>query len=220
VWCGLSGLFGGGRLAWLGLEMCAGLRALRVELSSLLRAGGESSRGGSESGPPRSWEVSSSAVSEAGRWVLRLAGRREPSPQEREVAGLIKGLGLVFEQNRLFEVGGRAFLVDFFLPGVGAVLECTLCGEGGGKAVSELLKRCSYFDYKFRRIRSAGSELVCAVLAEAPLASPERVRAALSDFENIDLILTTLGELSCFLRGFLLCRGRVDPKPAGGGDSR
>jgi len=148
-----------------------------------------------------------------------LSSRREPSPQEREVVELVRGLGLVCEQNRLFEVGGRAFLVDFYLPELGAVLECTLCGESGGKAVSELLKRCSYFDYKFRRIRGAGVKLVCAVLAEAPLASPERVRAALSDFESIDLILTTLGELSCFLRGFLLCkRGAADPKPARGGD--
>jgi len=148
-----------------------------------------------------------------------LSSRREPSPQEREVVELVSGLGLVFEQNRLFEVGGRVFLVDFYLPGLGAVLECTLCGESGGKALSELLKRCSYFDYKFRRIRRAGGELVCVVLAEAPLASPERVRAALSDFENIDLVLTTLGELSCFLRGFLLCkRSTLNPESIGGGD--
>jgi len=133
---------------------------------------------------------------------------------------LVRGLGVEYEQNRLFEVAGRVFLVDFYLPGLEAVLECTFCQESGGKAVSELLKRCSYFDYKFRRIRGTGIELVFAVLAEAPLASPERVRAALSDLENIDFVLTTLGELSCFLRGFLLCRGRVDPKPAGGGDSR
>jgi len=165
--------------------------------------------------------ASANAISDAGRWVLRLSSRREPSPQEREVVELVRGLGLAYEQNRLFEVGGRAFLVDFYLPGLGAVLECTLCQESGGKALSELLKRCSYFDYKFRRIRGAGVELVCAVLAEAPLASPERVRAALTDFENIDFVLTTVGELSCFLRGFLLCRrSTLNPKSIGGGDQR
>jgi len=150
-----------------------------------------------------------------------LSSRREPSPQEKEVVGLLGGLGLGFEQNRLFEVRGKVFIVDFFLPGLGAVVECTLCGESGGKAISELLKRCSYFDYKFRRIRGTGAELLCAVLAEAPLASPERVRAALSDFESIDLVLTTLSELQCFLRGFLLCkRSALDLKPIGGGNLR
>lgn len=86
--------------------------------------------------------------------------------QEEHVKEVLDSVRLRHEPHKVFPIGNRSAVVDFFLPGQNLVIECWLSRSRRGVALGWGERNATYVDFKFRRLKESYLGLRCLGLVE------------------------------------------------------
>ncbi len=115
--------------------------------------------------------------------------------QEEHVKEVLDSLGLRNEPHKVFPMGNRSAVVDFFLPGQNLVIECWLSRSRRGVALGWGERNAAYVDFKFRRLKESYPGLKCLALVELFQVDVDSVKEVVGPImAHADLMAYTLGE--------------------------
>lgn len=121
--------------------------------------------------------------------------------QEEQVEGVLLQYGITRLTHAVFPVGGRAYVVDFYLPNNQTVIECWQSTSRRGVALTWVEKNACYIDWKFRRIKGVSPAVRCVALVEVGQAGAEQVREYVGPvMEHADAVCYSMGELAKVVR--------------------
>jgi len=121
--------------------------------------------------------------------------------QEEQVDDILNQYAISHYSHVVFPVGGRNYVVDFYLPNQKIVLECWRSTSRRGVALTWVEKNAAYVDWKFRRMKEAYSDLRCVALVEVLQAKAELVKVYVGPvMEHADALSYSMDELARVVR--------------------
>ncbi len=122
--------------------------------------------------------------------------------QEERVEGVLLQYGITRMTHAVFPVGGRSYVVDFYLPNSQMVIECWQSTSRRGIALTWMEKNAAYVDWKFRRVKEVNPSVRCVALAEVAQAAAAKVKEYVGPvMEHADVVCYTMEELGMFVGG-------------------
>lgn len=135
------------------------------------------------------------------KWMNRMHSLVPLTEQEENVQDILLQYGITRLTHAAFPIGGRLYVVDFYLPNDQAVIECRQSTSRRGVALTWVEKNACYIDWKFRRIRGSSPGVRCAALVEVAQAKPEQVREYVAPvLEHADAVCYSAEELAGVVR--------------------
>ncbi len=121
--------------------------------------------------------------------------------QEEQVDDILNQYAISHYSHVVFPVGGRTYVVDFYLPNQRIVLESWRSTSRRGVALTWVEKNAAYVDWKFRRVKEAYSDLRCVALVEVLQAKAELVKVYVGPvMEHADALSYSMDELARVVR--------------------
>ena len=121
--------------------------------------------------------------------------------QEEQVDDILNQYAISHHPHVVFPVGGRNYVVDFYLPNQRIVLECWRSTSRRGIALTWVERNAAYVDWKFRRVKEAYPDLRCVALVEVLQAKVELVRKYVGPvMEHADALSYSMEELARVVR--------------------
>ena len=121
--------------------------------------------------------------------------------QEEQVDDILNQYAITHNAHVVFPVGGRNYVVDFYLPNQRIALECWRSTSRRGVALTWVEKNAAYVDWKFRRVKKAYPDLRCVALVEVLQANVELVRVYVGPvMEHADALSYSMEELAKVVR--------------------
>ena len=136
------------------------------------------------------------------RWMDRMHSLVPMTQQEEQVDDMLNQYAIDHRQHVVFPVEGRTYVVDFYLPGSNAAIECWRSGSRRGIALTWVERNAAYVDLKFRRIKAAYPAVRCLGLVEVPQADPGLVEKYVGAvMEHADGMAYEMSGLADLVRG-------------------
>ncbi len=101
-------------------------------------------------------------------WVNKVHSQLPLNLQEERVKDVLIGFRLQHEVHRVFPVGNRSLVVDFYLPRRNLILECWESVSRRGTALTWVERNAAYVDLKFKKLKEANPGIHCLGFIEAP----------------------------------------------------
>src|SRR5437667_9098860 len=86
--------------------------------------------------------------------------------QEEQVDDILNQYAISHYSHVVFPVGGRTYVVDFYLPNQSIALECWRSTSRRGVALTWVERNAAYVDLKFQRIKAANPDVRCLALVD------------------------------------------------------
>lgn len=135
------------------------------------------------------------------RWMDRMHSLVPMTEQEEQVDDILNQYAVSHHPHVVFPVGGRTYVVDFYLPNQRIALECWRSTSRRGVALTWVEKNAAYVDWKFRRVKEAYPDLRCVALVEVMQAKVELVRVYVGPvMEHADALSYSMEELAGVVR--------------------
>ena len=121
--------------------------------------------------------------------------------QEEQVDDILNQYAISHYSHVVFPVGGRTYVVDFYLPNQRIALECWRSTSRRGIALTWVERNAAYVDWKFRRVKEVYPDLRCVALVEVMQAEVELVRVYVGPvMEHADALSYSMEELTSVVR--------------------
>jgi len=121
--------------------------------------------------------------------------------QEEQVDDILNQYAISHYSHVVFPVGGRNYVVDFYMPNHRIVLECWRSTSRRGIALTWVERNAAYVDWKFRRVKEAYADLRCVALVEVQQADPKLVQKYVKPvMEHADALSCSMEELARVVR--------------------
>src|SRR2546426_12193481 len=101
-------------------------------------------------------------------WVKKMHGGLSLNQQEERIKEILIAFGLRHEVHRIFSVGNRSLVVDFYLPAGKLILECWSSRSRRGTALTWIERDAAHVDLKFKKLKENYPGIRCLALVEAP----------------------------------------------------
>ena len=135
------------------------------------------------------------------RWMDKMHSLVPMTGQEEQVDDILTQYAIEHHQHVVFPVGGRTYVVDFFLPGFSVILEVWKSTSRRGIALTWVERNAAYIDLKFRRIKGTYPNVRCFGLVEVPQADATLVAKYVGVvMEHADGMAYEMSEFARFVR--------------------
>lgn len=137
-------------------------------------------------------------------WMNKVHSFVPLTEQEELVEDILLQYGVNHLTHAVFPVGGRMYVVDFFLSDQRVLVECWRSTSRRGVALNWVEKNACYVDMKFRRIKAAYPDVRCLAFVEVMQAKPDLVRKFVAPvMEHADFMAYERTEFAYILRGLV-----------------
>ncbi len=120
--------------------------------------------------------------------------------QEERTREVLQELAIRHEPHKVFPIGNRSLVVDFFLPEQNLVIECWLSRSRRGVALTWVETKAAYIDLKFKRLKENYPGIRCGGLVEVPQVDLESLREVVGAvMVHADFMAYTLIDFMGFL---------------------
>jgi hypothetical protein len=136
-------------------------------------------------------------------WVNKLHSQLPLNLQEERVKDVLIGFRLRHEVHRVFSIGNRSLVVDFYLPERNLVLECWESVSRRGTALTWMERNAAYVDIKFRKLKENYPGIRCLGFVEARQVDQESLRDFVGAIMvHADLMAYSMEELGAAMKSY------------------
>ncbi len=134
------------------------------------------------------------------KWMNKMHSLLPLNLQEERTREVLQELAIQHEVHKVFPVGNRSLVADFYLLQRNLVIECWMSRSRRGVALTWVETKAAYIDIKFKRLKENYPGIRCGGLVEVPQVDLESLREVIGTvMVHADFMAYTLIDFADFL---------------------